>query len=305
MSIRDLSVLVQRAKEGRRCTVVVAAAEDEDVLVSLHNAMMQGFIIPLLIGDSDRIAATACKAGITTEGMELLDNREGAASAARMAVAIVKERSADILMKGHVSTSDLLRAILDREAGLRTEQMLSHVAFFVSPYYHKLFCVTDVAMNIAPGLEEKVQIIQNAVKACHLIGVKHPKVAVVAAVEKVNPKMEATLHAARLKEMNQEGSIKGCIVDGPFAIDIAVSREAARNKGIESEVAGDCDIILAPDIEAGNMFYKALNFLGGAVSAAVVMGASVPVVLTSRSDDERSKLYAIALAACLKSSSNI
>ncbi len=158
-------------------------------------------------------------------------------------------------------------------------------------------------MNIAPGLYEKAQIIENAVNACQLLGIEKPKVAVAAAVEKVNPKMEATVHAAQLKEMNLDGRIKGCVVDGPpFAIDIAVNREAARNKGIESEVAGDCDIILAPDIEAGgNMFYKALNFLGGgATVAAVVMGAAAPVVLTSRSDDERSKLFSIALAACLR-----
>lgn len=154
-------------------------------------------------------------------------------------------------------------------------------------------------MNIAPDLEAKVQIIQNAVDACRGIGVENPKVAVAAAVETVNPKMEATVHAVRLKEMNKNGALTGCIVDGPFAVDIAVSREAANHKGIESEVAGDCDVILVPDIEAGNMFYKALNFLGGAVSAAVVLGAPVPIVLTSRSDNERSKLLSIALAACI------
>lgn len=202
-------------------------------------------------------------------------------------------------MKGFISTGDLLKAVLDKEMGLRTDRLLSHVAFFQSPYYHKVLCVTDAAMNIAPGLDEKAQIIRNAVDACHRIGIEVPKVAVAAAVEMVNPKMEATVHASLLKQMNTEGVLTGCIVDGPFAIDIAVNQEAALHKGIESKVAGDCDVILVPDIEAGNMFYKALNFLGGAVSAAVVMGASVPIVLTSRSDDERSKLLSIALGACI------
>jgi phosphate butyryltransferase len=169
----------------------------------------------------------------------------------------------------------------------------------VSESWDKVFGVTDAAMNIAPDLEAKIQIIQNAVNACHGIGVENPKVAVVAAVETVNSKMEATVHAARLRKMNRNGVLTRCIVDGPFAIDIAVNREAANHKGIESEVAGDCDMILVPDIEAGNMLYKALNFLGGVVSAAVVLGASAPIVLTSRSDDERSRLLSIALAACI------
>ena len=202
-------------------------------------------------------------------------------------------------MKGYISTGDLLRAVLDKDVGLRTGRLLSHVALFQSPYYHKLLCVTDAAMNIAPSLDEKVQIIQNAVLVCRNVEIETPKVAVAAAVETVNQKMEATLHAPALKAMNREGILTGCVVDGPFAIDIAVSRESALHKGIDSPVAGDCDVILAPDIEAGNMLYKALNFLGGAVSAAVIVGALVPVVLTSRSDNERSKLYSIALAACM------
>ena len=300
MPIHDLSELVQRAKERGRCTVAVAAAEDEDVLISLYHAMQDGFVAPLLIGDSEKIAASARHAGISTGEMEVLDNREGAAVSAQIAVAKVREGRAGMLMKGHVGTADLLKAVLDKEKGLNTDGLLSHVAFFETPYYHKVFGLTDAAMNIAPDLEGKRQILLNAVKLCHRLGIVNPKVAVAAAVEKVNPKMEATLHAAALKEMNRNGELPGCVVDGPFAIDIAFNRESALLKGIEGEVAGDADLILSPDIEAGNMFYKALNFLGGAVSAAVVTGTSVPIVLTSRSDNDRSKLLSLALGAVIR-----
>lgn len=298
--IHALHELIERARKGPRCTIAVAAAEDRHVLEAIQAAMLQGIVRPLLVGHRTDIERIAQVIGFSLEGIEIVDHDGDAAASARITVSKIRSGEADILMKGRVATSDLLKAVLDKEAGLRTEQLLSHVAFFQSPYYHKLLCVTDVAMNIAPGLEEKAQIIKNAVSACHFLGIANPKVAVAAAVEKVNPKMEATLHAAQLKQRNLERLIEGCIVDGPFAIDIAVNADAARNKGIESEVAGDCDIILAPDIEAGNMFYKALNFLGGATVAAVVMGAAVPIVLTSRSDDDRSKLFSIALAACLR-----
>lgn len=297
--IPNLQGLIEEARSGTVRRVAVAAAEDEHVLKAVQEALARGVATPLLVGDKEKVRAIAREIGLSLEGIEIVNNREGAAVSARLAVNKIRSGDADFLMKGFVSTGELLKAVLDKEEGLRSGQLLSHVAFFQSPYYHKVLCVTDAAMNIAPGLDEKAAIIGNAVAACHRLGIEHPKVAVAAAVETVNPKMEATLHAAKLKEMNQNGTLSGCIVDGPFAIDIAVNRKAARNKGIESEVAGDSDVILVPDIEAGNMFYKALNFLGGAVSAAVVMGASVPIVLTSRSDDERSKLLSIALAACI------
>lgn len=297
--IRDLQGVIEKARSGTLQRVAVAAAEDDHVLKAVQEALNRGIATPLLVGDKEKITAIARKIGLDPEGIDVIDNREGATVSVRLAVDKVRSGEADFLMKGFVSTGELLKAVLDKEEGLRTGRLLSHVAFFQSPYYHKMLCVTDAAMNIAPGLDEKAAIIRNAVEAGHQLGIENPKVAVAAAVETVNPKMKATLHAASLKEMNRDGTLTGCIVDGPFAIDIAVNREAARNKGIESEVAGDCDVILVPDIEAGNMFYKALNFLGGAVSAAVVMGASVPIVLTSRSDDERSKLLSIALAACI------
>ena len=266
---------------------------------ALLEATKEGIVTPLLVGDQRKIERIAQSIGFNLKGIELIDNREEATLSARIAVSIIKSGEADFIMKGFLSSGNLLKAVLDKETGLRTGQLLSHVAFFESPYWHKILCVTDAAINIAPGLDAKVQIIQNAVKACRAIGIEKSKVAVAAAVEIVNPKMEATVHALQLKEMNERGELKGCIVDGPFAIDIAVNREAARHKGIGGVVAGDCDVILAPDIEAGNMFYKALIFLGGSSTAALVMGAAVPIVLTSRADDERSKLLSIALATLI------
>lgn len=293
--IRNLSELVEKTKNKQKRTIAVAAAEDEHVLKALKIAVEEGVIVPVLVGCKPDIEKIATSIQFDLSEIDIIDNRDGAYVSAQLAVSLVKQGKADILMKGFVNTGELLKAVLDKENGLRKAQVLSHVAFFQSPYYHKLLCVTDAAMNMAPDLGTKAFIIENAVEACHKIGIHTPKVAIVAAVETVNPKMEATVHASELKAMKW----RDCIVDGPFAIDIAINKEAAEHKNIISEVAGDCDIILAPDIEAGNMFYKALNFLGGATSAAVIMGAAAPIVLTSRSDDEKSKFLSIALAAAL------
>ncbi len=297
--IHKLSEVVQKAKSKPTQRIVVAAAEDEVVLKSLKVAIKEGIVIPILVGNKAEIEKIAKSIGFNLNGIQIVHNDKGATVSAQLAVSMVKNGDADILMKGFVSTGALLKAVLDKENGLRKSQILSHVAFFESPFYHKLLCVTDVAMNIAPDFDTKVHILNNAVEACHKIGIETPKVAVVAAVETVNPKMEATIHAAMLKTMSNRKQISGCIVDGPLAIDNAVSKEAAEHKGIVSEVAGDCDVILVPDIEAGNMFYKALCFLGGATVAAVIMGATVPIVLTSRSDSEESKMLSITLAAAM------
>ena len=195
----DLSGLMEKAKEGGKRTMAVAAAEDEFVLKAVRDAVAAKVITPLLIGDKEKInrIADAIEWDLTTIDIE--DNREGAAVSAQIAVSKVKNGEADCIMKGFISTGDLLKAVLDKEMGLRTDRLLSHVAFFQSPYYHKVLCVTDAAMNIAPGLDEKAQIIRNAVDACHRIGIEVPKVAVAAAVEMVNPKMEATVHASLLQ----------------------------------------------------------------------------------------------------------
>ena len=297
--IHKLSELTEKARSKTKRKIAVAAAEDEAVLKSLKAAVNENIVIPVLVGDKSEIEKIAKSIGFDLNYIQIIHNDKGANISAQIAVSLVKNGEADILMKGFVSTGSLLKAVLDKENGLRKGQVLSHVAFFESPYYHKLLCVTDVAMNIAPDFDTKVHILNNAVEACHKIGIMNPKVAVIAAVETVNPKMEATVHAAMLKTMSDRKQISGCIVDGPLAIDNAISKEAAMHKGIVSKVAGDCDVILVPDIEAGNIFYKALNFLGGATTAAVIMGAAVPIVLTSRSDSESSKIFSITLAAAM------
>lgn len=297
--IHKLSELVEKAAKRSLRKIAVAAAEDVTVLKSLKAAIKEGVVTAILVGDKVEIERIAQSIDFNLSGIQIVHNDKGSAVSAQLAVSIVKKGDADILMKGFLSTGTFLKAVLDKEGGLRQSQILSHVAFFESPYYHKLLGVTDVAMNIAPDFDTKLHILNNAVEACHRIGIRNPKVAVVAAIETVNPKMEVTIHAAMLKTMNERKQISGCIVDGPLAIDNAISKEAAEHKGIVSDVAGDCDLILVPDIEAGNMFYKALSFLGGATVAAVIMGASVPIVLSSRSDSEESKMLSIALAAAM------
>jgi phosphate butyryltransferase len=298
--IKRLEELIDIAKQKKTRKLAVAAAADKNVLEAVRDAMKEHIIVPILVGNQPDIERIAREVGLDLDSAEIVHTDKGAAVAAQIAVMLVKEQKADILMKGHVSSGPLLKAVLDKEKGLRKGSTLTHVAFFESPYYHKLLCITDAAMNVAPEFEDKVQLVNNAVEAFHKLGIKNPKVAVVGAVETVNPKMEATVHAAMLKTMNTRNQIKGCLVDGPFAIDNAVSKEAAEHKGITSDVAGDCDIVVTPDIEAGNIMYKTLNFLGGSSSAAVIMGAQVPVVLTSRSDTDRSKMLSIALAAAME-----
>jgi phosphate butyryltransferase len=296
--IKHLTDLVDIAKEKRTRKIAVAAAGDQDVLEAVKNAMAEGIIEPILVGDEAKIKEICKKIDFNLQGIELI-HKVDRFQASVTAVKLVKEGNAEILMKGNVSTGILLKAVLDKENGLRKGANLSHVAVFESPFYHKLLGVTDAAMNVYPDLDEKINIIINAVELFHLLGEANPKVAIVGSVETINPKMEATMHAATISMMNYRKQIKGCIIDGPLAIDNAVSRKSAEHKEIVSDVAGDVDIILAPNIDGANILYKALNFLGGASSAAVIMGAKAPVVLTSRADSEKSKFLSIALAAAI------
>lgn len=298
MDIKNLSKFVDIAKSKTKRRLVVAAAADVPVLEAVNIAMKENIIEPILVGDSKEIQSICSEIGFNISNVEIINEKDPSKASAK-AVSIIKEGRAEILMKGLVSTGALLKAVLDKENGLKKGNTISHLAFFESPYYHKLICVTDAAMNIAPEFDVKVDILNNAVEAFHKIGINNPKVAVIGAVETVNNKMEATVHAAMLTLMNKRGQIKGCIVDGPLALDNAVSKEAAEHKGIISEVAGDVDIILAPEINSGNVLYKSLAFLGGAVVAAVIMGAKVPIVLTSRADSDKSKMFSIALAAAM------
>ncbi len=298
MTIQSLDTIVDVAlKKGSR-KLAVAVAQDEDVLKAVCSAAEKRLIIPILIGDKGKIMDASEKAGIDASGFEVVQEHDNNVACAK-AVKLVKEGRADILMKGLVPTGQLVRAILDKENGLLKGGLLSHLAFFESPYYHKLLCITDAALNINPDFEEKVAIVRNAVSTLHRIGITNPLVAILAPLETVNPKMEATVHAAMLTQMYKRGQIDGCEIDGPLALDNAVSSEAARHKGLASTVAGNADVLVAPDLNTGNVLYKSLNFLGGAVCAAIVAGAGAPVVLTSRADQDRSKFLSIALAVSM------
>jgi phosphotransacetylase len=224
-----------------------------------------------------------------------VDVADSRAAAAR-AVALVREGKAELVMKGSLHSDEILGAVIAKETGLRTGRRLSHVFLMDVPTYHKVLIVTDAAINIAPTLEDKVDIVQNAIDLARSFGVEKPKVAILAAVETVNSKMQATLDAAALCKMADRGQIKGGLLDGPLAFDNAISKDAAKIKGIVSEVAGDPDILLAPDLEAGNMMAKQLSFLANADSAGLVLGAKVPVILTSRADSLRSRIASTAVA---------
>lgn len=287
--------LLDLAKEKGPKVISVAVAEDEDVLQAIKAAVDCKIVEAILVGEKSKIEEIAKRIDFNLDGIEIIDEKDKV-NAARIATELVSSKKADILMKGLVDTSTILKQVLDSEIGLRTDKVISHVAVFDMETYHKIFLVTDAAMNIAPDLNQKKEIIENAVELAKSLDIEMPKVAVIAAKEKVSKKMLATVEAKELADMNKNGEIKGCIVDGPFALDNAVSKESARIKGIDSEVAGDADILLMPDIEAGNVLYKSLTFLGNAKSAGLIVGTSAPIVLTSRADNEETKLNSIALA---------
>lgn len=295
---KNFDELLQLAKDKGPKKVAVAMAQDHEVLMAVKMAVNRGIIVPILVGDEVKIKSICDDIGLDYQDIEIVDEIE-AVNACRIATILVSSGRADILMKGLVDTSIILKAVLDHDIGLRTDRIISHVAVFEVPTYHKILMVTDPAMNISPDLLQKKQIIENAVELIKCFDVENPKVAVLAAKEKVSPKMEATVHAAELKRMNEEGIIKNCIVDGPFALDNAINKESAKIKGIVSEVAGDADILLVPDINSGNILYKALTFLANAKSAGLIIGTSAPIVLTSRADSDESKFNSIVLAVLM------
>jgi phosphate butyryltransferase len=295
--MKTMADIIAAAKAKGRRTLAVAAAQEASALEAAVDAWKAGLAEPILVGDAAAIRALAAELGLDIAGLELIDEKDPARAAAR-AVALVKEGRAEVLMKGIIDTSVLLKAVLSKETGIGAGRLASHVAAMELPTYHKLLFVTDAAINIAPDIAAKLDIVANAVAAARALGVQKPKVALLAAVEKVNAeKMPCTADAAIITMMNRRGQVKDCVVDGPLALDNAVSAESARIKKIVSEVAGDADILVCPDIEAGNVLYKALLDLGQAKGAGVVMGASRPIVLTSRADSAETKLASIALAA--------
>jgi len=258
-------------------------------------AANKGLIIPILVGPRDKIESTAKTAGIDLSNFQIIDVPHSHAAAAK-AVELLREAQAEVLMKGSLHTDELMAAVVARDKGLRTERRISHVFVMDVPTYHKVLIVTDGAINIAPTLEDKVDICQNAIDLAISLGRERPKVAILAAVETVTSKMPATIDAAALCKMAERGQITGGILDGPLAFDNAISKQAAETKGIHSGVAGDPDILLAPDLEAGNILAKQLTFLANADSAGLVLGARVPIILTSRADSVRSRIASCAVA---------
>jgi phosphate butyryltransferase len=292
-SIRELHELARR---GTPRTIAVAWPHDEDVLLSLDRAAGHGLVRPLLAARRRVVEDLVARLKLTNLDADFIES-DSETDAVEAAVRAVRAGRAHMLMKGLVPTSTFLRGILNKEWGLRKRALLSHLAVFEARDPARLVLVTDVAMNIAPDIEAKVQIIENAVEFAQRLGIARPRVAVIAAVETVSSDMPATIEAAVLSKMADRGQIKGCVVDGPLALDNALSAEAARHKGIASPAAGCADILLVPDIEAGNVLYKAIGMLTTCPLAAVILGASAPVVLTSRADSDETKFNSIALAA--------
>lgn len=294
--IKSFAQLLEQAKQGPRRRVAVAAAEDAEVIAALYAAQSAGIAEAILLGDAEQIRSLASDAHIALDNMEII-NVPDKMLAAKAAVSLVREGRAHMLMKGLIGTADILRAVLDKEQGLRSGRALSHVAIIEVPTYHKLLFMSDGGQNIAPDLLQKAEILQNAVDIARALGVDRPKVAALAAVEVVNPKMQATVDAYELQLMAERGELKHCLVHGPLALDGAISAEAALHKGIKSQVAGDVDVLLVPNIEVGNVLYKTLVYLSRARVAGLIAGAAAPIVLTSRSDSPESKLLSIACAS--------
>jgi phosphotransacetylase len=274
----------------------VAYPCEQTALAGAIEAAEKGLIAPILVGPAVLLRALAARSRANLERITVVDAPDSAAAAAA-AVGLIREGQAEILMKGSLHTDELLGAVVARETGLRTKRRLSHVFIMDVPTYHKVLVVTDAAINIAPTLEDKADICQNAIDLCRSLRLARPKVAILAAVETINSRMPATIDAAALCKMAERGQITGGVLDGPLAFDNAISGEAAAIKGIASEVAGDPDILLAPDLEAGNILAKQLSFLANADSAGLVLGARVPIILTSRADSVRARIASCAVAS--------
>ncbi|WP_456446096.1 bifunctional enoyl-CoA hydratase/phosphate acetyltransferase [Deinococcota bacterium DY0809b] len=297
--LRDMTGLLELARliaqVGGPKKVAVAAAEEAHVIEAVNEARIEGLVHPILFGNPERIRRIASELGIRTQNLEIR-HAKNPAEAAELATQAVSSGEADILMKGMVQSSDFLRAALNREWGLRTGRLLSHVLIYEAKGYDRLFFMSDGAMNINPDLKAKIQIVENAVTLAHVLGVNPPKVALLAAVEVVNPEMDTAVEDAIIAKMADRGQIKGAIIDGPLALDNAVSEEAARIKGIKSPVAGKADILIVDNIDVGNVFYKSLIYFARVRGAGLIMGARAPMVLTSRADPEEVKFLSLATA---------
>lgn len=290
--MKHIDDLYRKAAKNTAATVCIACAADSHVLMAVESAKDIARFI--LVGDFREIRQVALDVGADISRAEIIHEPDPV-NACKTAVQQVASGKAQALMKGQVDTSVIMKAVLDKEAGMRTGRKLSHLAVFELPSYHKLLFVTDAAINIAPDVSVLSEIIQNAAQAVTALGIKTPKIALLAAKEKPDTKMPVTIAAAELTAMFKNGGISDCILDGPLALDNAISRESVEVKGIDSPVGGDADILVCPCIESGNILYKSLAFLAGAKNGGVVLGAKRPIIMTSRADSAESKLISIAL----------
>jgi len=294
--IKTFDEVISKVKSQSMKKVAVAVAQDEPVLEAIRDAKKNGIADAILVGDKEEIIKIAETIGMNIDEYEIIDEKD-VNKASIETVKLVSSGRADMMMKGLVDTATFLRAVLNKEVGLRTGKQMSHIAIFEVPGYDRLLFVTDAAFNMYPELKEKIDIIKNAVQVARALENEMPKVAPICAVEVVNPSMPATLDAANLSKMNERGQIKGCIIDGPLALDNALSKEAAAHKKISGPVAGEADILLMANIEAGNAVYKCLTYTTKSKNGGLLMGAAAPVIVTSRADSPETKMNSIALAS--------
>jgi phosphate butyryltransferase len=298
MPIRTFAELLHAAKAKGPKRVAIAASQQSEVMLAGLDAELAGLAEVTLVGDADQIHQIADAEHFDISRMVVV-HKPQSHEAAYEVMKLVSQGQADIAMKGKVETSEFLRAALSKELGLRTGRLYTHVAVFEIPSFDRLIFISDAGVVVAPDLEQKVQIVQNAINVAHALGVSLPRVAILAATEVVNPKVPTTLDAANLSKMADRGQIQGGLVDGPLALDNAISPESARIKGIKSEVAGYADILITPDIEAGNVLAKAITYFAEGRMAGVVVGARCPLIVTSRSDAREAKLISLALGVML------
>ena len=297
--IKELKDILDILKKQNQAILSVAAAEDKEVLQAVKDSVDIGIIKPILVGDSEKIKSISKEIKFDLSGIKII-NSNSIEESAKIAIELVSSKKADFVMKGILDTSILLKSVLNKDYGLRTDSLLSHVMIYQMENYHKLLLLTDGGMNISPNYEEKEKILKNAIEAANALGIENIKVACIAAKEKVNPKMQATVDGELLQKASMEGKFgKNVIVEGPLSLDIALSKEASRIKGFKSKVSGDTDILLMPTIEAGNGIGKSFTYMANAKSAGVIMGAKSPIVLVSRADSSESKLYSIAYGALI------
>jgi phosphate butyryltransferase len=297
MVIKDFEQLIEKVQnfEGKK-KVAVVVAQDEHTLEAIFHAAENDIVEPILIGNKEKIKEIVAKLGKQISDDAVIDAADEVV-AAQKAVEMARNGEIDFIMKGKIQTADLLRAVVDKEKGLRTGKVMSHISIQEIPTYHKLLITTDGGMMMYPDLEQKKKIIENAVSVLHSLGYENPKVGVLAAVETVNPKMPESVDAGKLKEMNQNGEIAGCIVEGPISYDIAMNKESGIIKGFASPVAGDPDILIVPNITAGNILGKCLVYSAGAKMAGFIVGAKVPIVLTSRGSSSEEKYLSLVISA--------